>query len=303
MVLVPLLLAPAVMLVATLLERRLGPAAAGWVGAAPVVIVIAVLAVGTRMGPASAAALAGGAAAHVVAQVAFALTVVVVAGRRRAAGGRGGVVGGLLAGVGVFVLVAAPVGLLPTALAPLTGGVALLAGRRLLTGRRMLAAGRAGAGPVAQPGVRGDADARPDPPAARPVAQPVALVIAVRVAATLVAVGAVVAVASLVGPGAAGTVSAFPAFSTALALLIARDRGVDGVIDVFRGTVLALPGYLAFCLTVWLATPPAGTGAAVALGLAACLVVYRLVLPRTGARRQGAGTRDEHASVPIAIQS
>jgi uncharacterized membrane protein (GlpM family) len=280
MVLVPLLLAPAVMLVATLLERRLGPAAAGWVGAAPVVIVIAVLAVGTRLGPASAAALAGGAAAHVVAQVAFALTVVVVAARRRAAGGRGGVVGGLLAGVGVFALVAAPVGLLPTALAPLTGGVALLAGRRLL------AEGRAGADAVAQPGVRGDADARPAPPAAAPAAQPVALVIAVRVAAALVAVGAVVAVAGLVGPGAAGTVSAFPGFSTALALLVARDRGVDGVIGVFRGTIRALPGYLAFCLTVWLAAPPAGTGAAVALGLAACLVVYRLVLPRTGAMQR-----------------
>jgi uncharacterized membrane protein (GlpM family) len=101
----------------------------------------------------------------------------------------------------------------------------------------------------------------------------------------LVAVGVVVSVAHLVGPGAAGLVSAFPTFSTALAVLVARDRGATGVAAVLTGTVRALPAYLVFCVTVWLAAPVMGIGAAVALGLTACLATSRIVLPGAGPSR------------------
>src|SRR5260370_368460 len=94
---------------------------------------------------------------------------------------------------------------------------------------------------------------RPGGPRGRPGCggrgQRVGPVIAVRGAVALVAVGVVVTVAHLAGPGAAGLVSAFPTFSTALALLVARDLGTPGVAAVLTGTVRALPSYLVFCVT------------------------------------------------------
>ena len=220
MVVVPLLLAPLLMAVATVLERRIGPAVAGWVGAAPVIIVIALFAVSADLGPGAAALLAGGAAEHVVAQVAYAAAFALLVRRL-------GTVVGLSAGVGAFVLVSLVLALLPQGRIPAAAAVA--------------------AGVVA-----------------------------------LVAVGVVVTVAHLAGPGAAGLVSAFPTFSTALALLVARDLGTPGVAAVLTGTVRALPAYLVFCVTVWLAAPAMGIGAAVALGLTACLATSRLVLPGAG---------------------
>ena len=270
MVVVPLLFVPLLMAVATVLERRIGPAVAGWVGAAPVIIVIALLAVSADLGPGAAALLAGGAAEHVVAQVAYAASFALLVRRR-------GTVAGLGAGVGAFVLVSLalaplPPGRLPAAAAVGAGVVALLAGRWLPTVPR----------PVAAPTAP---RSRPDDPTGEPEVRGghrVGPVIAVRGAVALVAVGAVVAVAHLVGPGAAGLVSAFPTFSTALALLVARDRGGPAVAAVLTGTVRALPAYLAFCVTVWLATPVTGVGAAVVLGLTACLATSRLVLPARG---------------------
>jgi uncharacterized membrane protein (GlpM family) len=271
MVVVPLLLAPLLMAVATVLERRIGPAVAGWVGAAPVIIVIALFAVSADLGPGAAALLAVGAAEHVVAQVAYAASFALLVRRL-------GTVLGLSAGVGAFVLVSLvlallPQGRIPAAAAVAAGVLALLAGRWLPTVPRPLGprtAPRSGSGDSA-----GDPDARGG--------HRVGPVIAVRGAVALVAVGVVVTVAHLAGPGAAGLVSAFPTFSTALALLVARDLGTPGVEAVLTGTVRALPSYLVFCVTVWLVAPAMGIGAAVALGLTACLATSRLVLPGRGA--------------------
>ena len=271
MVVVPLLLAPLLMAVATVLERRIGPAVAGWVGAAPVIIVIALFAVSADLGPGAAALLAGGAAEHVVAQVAYAAAFALLVRRL-------GTVVGLSAGVGAFVLVSLalallPQGQLPAAAAVVAGVVALLTGRWLLPtvprARAPRTAPRSGPGDSA-----GDPEARGG--------HRVGPVIAARGAVALVAVGVVVTVAHLAGPGAAGLVSAFPTFSTALALLVARDLGTPGVAAVLTGTVQALPAYLVFCVTVWLAAPAMGIGAAVALGLTACLATSRLVLPGAG---------------------
>jgi hypothetical protein len=77
-----LVLAPAVMLLLSLIERRFGPAAAGWLAAAPITLAIAVLGTGPEV--------AASAAAHVPAQVAFA----VVLGRRN-----------LLLAIGAYVVV------------------------------------------------------------------------------------------------------------------------------------------------------------------------------------------------------
>ena len=71
MVLVSVLIAPALMAVATAAERRLGFSAAGWIAALPVSLAVAVLAVAADSGAAHAGAMALSAGAHVFAQVIF----------------------------------------------------------------------------------------------------------------------------------------------------------------------------------------------------------------------------------------
>jgi hypothetical protein len=82
MVLVPLLVAPAVMAAASLIERRLGPSAAGWVAALPVAFAVAVVAVSVDATAHVAASMALSAAAHVSAQVVFGVVFAGVMQRR-----------------------------------------------------------------------------------------------------------------------------------------------------------------------------------------------------------------------------
>src|SRR4029450_8911406 len=82
MLLMALLVATALMIAATGAERRFGAAAAGWIGATPSTIVLAVLVVGSDAGRGAAAELAAGATAHVGAQVAFAVAFGTVLRRR-----------------------------------------------------------------------------------------------------------------------------------------------------------------------------------------------------------------------------
>jgi hypothetical protein len=82
-VVVSLLLAPAVLIAAAIIERRLGPSAAGWVAALPIAFSVAVVAVALDAGTGSAAALALSAATYVPAQVAFGIAFASVLVRRR----------------------------------------------------------------------------------------------------------------------------------------------------------------------------------------------------------------------------
>ncbi|WP_433219992.1 hypothetical protein ACQP00_16740 [Dactylosporangium sp. CS-047395] len=99
MALVPVLLAPFLMALATLAERRLGPSAAGWVAALPVSLAVAVTAVGLRAGPGAASAMAYSAAGHVPAQVGFAVVFALALARR-------GLIAGLAAGTGAYFVLA-----------------------------------------------------------------------------------------------------------------------------------------------------------------------------------------------------
>ena len=93
MVFVSVLVSPLVLAAATLIEGRLGAAAAGWVAALPLSFAVAVSAVSLDAGAATAGAMALSAATHVPAQVAFALAFAGVLVRR-----------GLLAGLGAGVV-------------------------------------------------------------------------------------------------------------------------------------------------------------------------------------------------------
>jgi len=246
MVLVPLVAAPSLMLAVSAAERRLGPAVAGAMAALPVALSIIVLAVGAELGRDAGATLAAAAAAHVVAQVAFALAFAAVITRR------GGALG-LLAGVASFALVSLLVEPLPPALA-----IAFAVPALLLTGARPPAL----EGPDPRPAV----DQRRERG-----------VVALGAGAALVMVATALGTAEVAGPAAAGAIGAFPALSTAFALVLVRTRGAQAAARALRGLVGGLRAYLVFCVTVAVAAPVLGVYSAVPLALALCLATYAVI--------------------------
>jgi hypothetical protein len=233
MLLIALLLAPAAMSAAVLIERRLGPSAAGWVAALPVGFSVAVLAVIADAGPRTAGAMAFSAAAHVPAQVAFGVVFAAVLVRR-------GLPAGLAAGVVAYVGASLVLATVPVALAVAVAAPALALAPRLM--------------------------ARGRPRAATPRPRSTT---ALTGAAAAGIVGAAVLTSRLAGPELAGAVTAFPTISTALALAVVAGDGAPAGAHSLTGLVRSLPCYLAFCLVIAAAAPSVGP-AAVALGLLAC---------------------------------
>jgi hypothetical protein len=250
MVLVPLVAAPSLMLVVSAAERRFGPAVAGAMAAMPIAISIVVLAVGAELGRAAGATLAASAAAHVVAQIAFALVFAAVVERR-------GVALGLLAGTAAFAVVSLLVHPLPLALAIALAIPALIKGSDPLIKRS-----RSEQGFSCERSVKGS--------------DPLTIALGAGVALAMVAAGLLTA--ELAGPAAAGTIGAFPALSTAFALVLARTRGRWAVARALRGLVGGLRAYLVFTVSVALIAPAEGVVVAVPLALGMCLVTYGLLL-------------------------
>jgi len=89
-------------------------------------------------------------------------------------------------------------------------------------------------------------------------------------------VGVVLVTARLAGPAAAGAISAFPALSAALALVVVRTSGTRAAARALQGLIRGLPCYLAFCVVVAIAAPVVGTAVAVPLAFGACLVTCAL---------------------------
>ena len=263
MVLVPLLAAPAVMLVATAVERRFGAAVAGAVGAAPLALAIVILSVGADLGSQASATLAVTAAAHVVAQIAFAAAFALVVAQRGAGWG-------VLAGVVAFIAVSLVVEFVPAPLAIVAAVPALLVVPRFMPHHDVVAG-----------------------------SAPTATLTAVGAAAAVAFVGASLTTAELAGPAAAGTIGAFPAVSTALALVLAHARGGPTAANALRGLVGGLRGYLAFCLAVTAVAPTIGTGLAVAIGLVLCAA--QSFMPRNSVRPGGLGSTEKPRLVYSAI--
>jgi len=236
MIFVSLLIAPLVTAAAAVIERRLGPAAAGWVAALPIAFAVAVVTVSLDAGSGSASSMALSAATHVPAQVLFGL---VFAGALMRRGLVVGVAAGSAAYVGGSALVAdAPAVLVVAGAIPFLA----LAPRLMVSGRPRSASPR-----------RWSATAL------------------TCVAASAI-VGAAVVTSRLAGPEAAGAVAAFPTMCTTLALtVVARDGRLAGA-HALTGLVRSLPGYLTFCVVVAFLAPTTGA-AAVVLGLLACLAV------------------------------
>ncbi|MBM2616530.1 hypothetical protein JIG36_13280 [Actinoplanes sp. LDG1-06] len=240
MLLVPLLIAPAVMVAVAFVERRLGPSAAGWTAALPVSLAVSVVAVAVDMTPQAAASLALSAATHVPAQVAFAVVSAHVLRRR-------GLTSGLNAGALAYVAGS----FLPGPVALALAVVALVAGPRLM--------------PTARP--------------LRPAPRHWSSTVLTCLSATAM-VGTVMLCARLADPIFAGGVAAFPTMcATVTVVAVTRDGPAAGA-QTLTGLVRSLPCYLAFCLVVALSAPltgvaSAGLGLLAALGAAA--VTWRFV--------------------------
>jgi hypothetical protein len=229
----PLLLAPAVMAGAALVERRLGATAAGWVAALPIAFGVAVLAVTLDAGSGPAGSMALSAAAHVPAQVAFGVVFAGVLMRR-------GLIVGAAAGTLAYVACSVALAGTPAALAVISAVPVLAFAPRVM------------------------ADGRPRRGSPRRWSTT-----ALTCATAALIVGAAVITSRLAGPETAGAVAAFPTMCTTLAVaVVARDGRLAGA-HALTGLVRSLPCYLAFCLVVAVAAPAAGL-AAIALGLLAC---------------------------------
>jgi uncharacterized protein with PIN domain len=236
--LISLLLAPIVMAAAVVIERRLGPSAAGWVAALPVSFAVAVMAVTLDSGTGTASAMALSAATHVPAQVAFGIVFAAALIRR-------GLVFGAMAGTLAYVGCSIGLADMPDPLVVVSAIPVLAFAPRLMTrGRPRLGSPR-----------------RPS------------TTVLTCVAASLI-VGAAVVTSRLAGPEAAGAVLAFPTMSAVLAVgVVTRDGPLAGA-HALTGLVRSLPCYLAFGVVVILAAPSIGL-AAIALGLLACAAAAR----------------------------
>jgi hypothetical protein len=232
-IVVSLVLAPFVMVAAVLIERRLGPSAAGWVAALPVSFAVAVLAVTLDAGTGTASTMALSASTHVPAQVLFGVVFAAVLIRRGLALGT---MAGTLAYVGCSIVLAG----VPAALVVVSAIPVLAFAPRLMT------------------------DSRPRLGSPR---RPSTTVLTCATASLIV--GAAVVTSRLAGPEAAGAVLAFPTMSAILAIaVVTRDGSLAGA-HALTGLVRSLPCYLAFGLVVIVAAPSIGL-AAIALGLLAC---------------------------------
>jgi hypothetical protein len=233
MIVLSLVLAPVVVAAAGLIERRLGPSAAGWAAALPLAFAAAVVAVGLDAGPRPASTMALTAATQVPAQVLFGVVFAGVLTRR-------GLVAGAAAGTVAYVACSLALADVPPALAVSSAIPALAVAPRLMAGGR-LAPGSAGRWKTT----------------------------ALTCAAASGIVGAAVLTSRLAGPEVAGAVAAFPSISMLLAVtLILRDGPPAGA-HALTGLVRSLPCFLTFCLVVAMVAPAAGL-AAVGLGLLGC---------------------------------
>ena len=244
MLLVSLLLAAAAMAAATVIERRLGPSAAGWTAALPVAIAVSVVVVSLDAGTADAATMALSVAAHVPAQVVFGVVFAGVLVRR---GPLAGIAAGAPAYAGSCVVLAG----LPAAVAVAGAVLALAAAPRLIAAER------------------------PGSTSPRPWTTT-----ALMCAASSLVVGATLVASRLAGPAVVGAVAAFPTVSSTLAVVIATRDGAPAGAQSLSGLVRSLPCYLTFCLLAAVTAPAAGLAAvpvALAGAVAAARVTWRSV--------------------------
>jgi hypothetical protein len=215
--LLKLLLAPMLILLATLAGRRWGPAVGGWLAGLPLTTGPVSLILALEHGPEFAGRAALGTLFGLVSLAAFCLAYGLAA-RRLAWGGS---LAAALAAFGVSTLAFDGVTL------PL--GVAFVLVCAVLVG---VGAAMAGRGP------------------SRPAPRLVAADLAVRMALAALLVLVLTSVAGALGPALAGSLSPIPVFGALLAVFAHRDQGAPAAVQLLRGMVLGSFGFAAFLLMV-----------------------------------------------------
>jgi hypothetical protein len=206
--------APLLMLLATSVERRLGPVAGGWTTALPLGFAVTLATLALTAGPATAGTVAASAACHVPAQVIFGLLFGAALARwGLLAGGAAGTLGYLAASV---------------ALDRLPQDAALLLALTALAGGACL---------VASENPRASRSRRPSA---------TVLVCLSAVVAVLGSTLASLACGSVIG----GAVAAFPTMSGTLAVAVTAQASRREGADVLTGLVRSLPCFFSFALTI-----------------------------------------------------
>jgi hypothetical protein len=213
------LLAPLLILLATLAGRRWGPAVGGWLAGLPMTTGPVSLVLALEQGPEFTARAALGTLFGLISLAAFSLAYGAAAARRIAWPGC------LAAALGAFA-----VSTLALRGATLPLGVAFA----------IVCAVLAGVGTVMTGGGR----SRP----ARSLLPPGDLAIRMVLAATLVLV--LTSVAAALGPALAGALSPIPVFGALLAVFAHRDQGGAAAAQLLRGMVLGSFGFATFLLVV-----------------------------------------------------
>ena len=243
--LLKLLLAPVLILLATLAGRRWGPAVGGWLAGLPMTSGPASFILALEQGPEFAARAALGTLFGLVSLATFCLAYGAAARRV----GWGGCLAAALGAFGVSTVV------LRDATLPLVLAFALVCA--VLAGIGAVMAG-------------GDP---PRPPRRLP---PGDLAIRMGLAALLVLV--LTSVAATLGPALAGSLSPIPVFGALLAVFAHRDQGATAAVQLLRGMVLGSFGFATFLLMVAGLLDRMAVGPTYALASAGALGVHGLTL-------------------------
>jgi hypothetical protein len=202
------------MLLATSVERRLGPVAGGWTTGLPLGFAVTLATLALTAGPATAGTVAASAACHVPAQVIFGLLF-------GAALARWGLLAGGVAGTLGYLATTLALDRLPQDAAVLLALTALAGGTRLVTSEN---------------------------PRASRSRRPSATIL-VCLSAAVAVLGSTLA-SQAGGPVIGGAVAAFPTMSGTLAVAVTAQASRREGADVLTGLVRSLPCFFTFALTI-----------------------------------------------------
>jgi hypothetical protein len=243
--LLKVLLAPVLILLATLAGRRWGPAVGGWLAGLPMTSGPVSFILALEQGPEFAARAALGTLFGLVSLAAFCLAYGAAARRV----GWGGCLAAALGAFGVSTLA------LRGATLPLVLAFALVC------------AVLAGVGAVMAGG---------EPP--RPPRRLLPGDLAIRMALAALLVLVLTSVAATLGPALAGSLSPIPVFGALLAVFAHRDQGAAAAVQLLRGMVLGSFGFATFLLMVAGLLDRMAVGPTYVLASAGALGVHGLTL-------------------------
>jgi hypothetical protein len=240
-----LLLAPALVGLASLVIRRWGPAIGGWCVGLPLTSGPVILILALERGVQFAAQAASAVLQAVVSLAAFAVAYAWSARHLRP----------LLSTVIACTTYVACMGMLYV-LAPSVGGTVLLAGGSLLVAYQGM------------PSMSGPSEGLPPPKWDIPV----------RMVVSALLVATLTAGAALLGPRIAGLLTPFPVVASILVVATHRTNGAAAVAHLLAGLLVGLAAFAAFFLVIALAIVPCGTSIAFTAATGTALVTQGVAL-------------------------